>query len=91
MYHLDKADKTKQTETGENDKLRYVAVAMQGWRDDMEDAHVHKLDLPGGESLFIVFDGHGGKWLIFRAFGFTRRQGSRYIRGKSLCRPFLNE
>jgi serine/threonine protein phosphatase PrpC len=37
---------------------------MQGWRVNMEDAHLgKKIDLPGGEKgmVFGVFDGHGGK------------------------------
>jgi hypothetical protein len=36
-------------------------MGMQGWRKSMEDAHIAHLDLPGGVSLFGVFDGHGGK------------------------------
>jgi len=27
----------------------------------MEDAHIAQLDMPGGVSVFGVFDGHGGK------------------------------
>ena len=27
----------------------------------MEDAHIAKLDLPDGCSIFGVFDGHGGR------------------------------
>jgi len=37
---------------------------MQGWRTDMEDAHVAvSITLPSGKTglLFGVFDGHGGK------------------------------
>jgi hypothetical protein len=26
----------------------------------MEDAKIHKINLPGGISIFGVFDGHGG-------------------------------
>lgn len=33
---------------------------MCGWRKFMEDAHVSLLDLGDGNSLFAVFDGHGG-------------------------------
>lgn len=33
---------------------------MQGWRADMEDAHLFILDLLPGLHLFGVFDGHGG-------------------------------
>ena len=36
-------------------------MGMQGWRKSMEDAHIANLDLPGGVSVFGVFDGHGGK------------------------------
>ena len=33
---------------------------MQGWRGNMEDSHIAELDLGDGNSLFAVFDGHGG-------------------------------
>ena len=32
-----------------------------GWRKNMEDAAIHELDIGNGNSLFAVFDGHGGK------------------------------
>ena len=57
----------------------------------MEDGHVHKIDMPNDCSLFAVFDGHGGKWLIFCAFGFTCRQGSCVVCGKQLCKTFGSE
>jgi serine/threonine protein phosphatase PrpC len=31
-----------------------------GWRKTMEDADIHEADLGDGNSLFAVFDGHGG-------------------------------
>ena len=34
---------------------------MQGWRGNMEDSHIADLDIGDGNSLFAVFDGHGGK------------------------------
>ena len=37
---------------------------MQGWRCNMEDAHIsQEIKLASGENagLFCVFDGHGGK------------------------------
>jgi len=58
--YLSTPNRAKDTETGENDRVRYVAMGMQGWRKSMEDAHIAHLDLPGGVSLFGVFDGHGG-------------------------------
>jgi serine/threonine protein phosphatase PrpC len=33
---------------------------MQGWRGNMEDSHIADLDIGDGNSLFAVFDGHGG-------------------------------
>jgi len=34
---------------------------MQGWRNSMEDAHIHETDIDGkGTSVFGIFDGHGG-------------------------------
>eukprot|EP00421_Protoceratium_reticulatum_P047522 CAMPEP_0168434374 /NCGR_PEP_ID=MMETSP0228-20121227/39875_1 /TAXON_ID=133427 /ORGANISM="Protoceratium reticulatum, Strain CCCM 535 (=CCMP 1889)" /LENGTH=520 /DNA_ID=CAMNT_0008448533 /DNA_START=72 /DNA_END=1634 /DNA_ORIENTATION=- len=41
--------------------LRYGYSAMQGWRRNMEDAHLAVPDLDEHLSLFGVFDGHGGR------------------------------
>jgi len=43
-------------------KLTFGIAAMQGWRDDMEDAHfaLPDFDTSKGVALFGVFDGHGG-------------------------------
>jgi len=40
--------------------LSFGATTMQGWRKSQEDAHIAKMDLGDGNSLFAVFDGHGG-------------------------------
>jgi len=41
--------------------LHYGVVAMQGWRRNMEDAHLAVTELDDKISLFGVFDGHGGR------------------------------
>ncbi|KAL6141135.1 hypothetical protein ACLB2K_059426 [Fragaria x ananassa] len=51
----------KVSEDGENDRLRFGASSMQGWRSTMEDAHAALLDLDNSTSFFGVYDGHGGK------------------------------
>lgn len=53
---------TKQTAINSNSVLRVASSCMQGWRINMEDAHLHYLALPGdpSASFFAVFDGHGG-------------------------------
>jgi serine/threonine protein phosphatase PrpC len=33
---------------------------MQGWRLNMEDAHIISPNFDNGVSLFAIFDGHGG-------------------------------
>jgi len=39
----------------------WAASAMQGWRNNMEDAHIHETNIDGkGTSIFGIFDGHGG-------------------------------
>lgn len=40
--------------------MEIVVSSMQGWRADMEDAHLAIFDLIPGVSLFGIFDGHGG-------------------------------
>lgn len=47
----------KETEEGSFGNIRYVASAMQGWRSDMEDAHIALPDVGGalaGVALFGV-------------------------------------
>ncbi|XP_062217767.1 probable protein phosphatase 2C 20 [Phragmites australis] len=55
---------TKFTEGGENDRIRYAASTMQGWRKNMEDASAVVPDLDHLTSFFGVYDGHGGLILI---------------------------
>lgn len=60
---LDKPKTDKFQECGEGNGIRYGVASMQGWRVEMEDAHMAKMNL--GEALkdwsyFAVFDGHAG-------------------------------
>jgi len=50
----------KYTLKGENDLVKAVAVSMQGWRNNQEDAEILQITLDDPTaSLFAVFDGHG--------------------------------
>jgi protein phosphatase 1G len=57
----------KHGEDGENNNFEYGVSSMQGWRIDMEDAHLACLDaMSGGDTsvasgIYGVFDGHGGR------------------------------
>ncbi|KAG9150901.1 hypothetical protein Leryth_003024 [Lithospermum erythrorhizon] len=51
----------KDSDDGENDRLRYGVSSMQGWRSSMEDAHAAYPDQDCSLSFFGVYDGHGGK------------------------------
>lgn len=59
--YLSQPNKTKDSHSEEGDVLRYAVSAMQGWRLNMEDAHITELKLTNQISLFAVFDGHGGQ------------------------------
>ena len=59
--YLSKPNLTKDSHDGENDYLKYGVSAMQGWRINMEDAHITNLELQDNVALFAVFDGHGGQ------------------------------
>jgi serine/threonine protein phosphatase PrpC len=52
----------KDTESNSNDDYVYSVSSMQGWRNEMEDAHCAHISLKGLDkwSFFAVFDGHGG-------------------------------
>jgi serine/threonine protein phosphatase PrpC len=58
--YLSSPDTKKHSFDGKNTKLRYGASAMQGWRLNMEDAHISDGEFAPDMSLFAVFDGHGG-------------------------------
>ncbi|KAG0725419.1 Protein phosphatase 1B [Chionoecetes opilio] len=60
---LDKPKTDKHNENGMGNGLRYGLSSMQGWRIEMEDAHVAVANLPGvlkDWAFFAVFDGHAG-------------------------------
>lgn len=66
--YLSEPNKEKHIAEGQNDFLSFVSAEMQGtflltkgWRKTMEDAAIHTPDIGDGNSLFAVFDGHGGK------------------------------
>lgn len=59
--YLSKPNVIKDSHVGENTYLKYGVSAMQGWRMNMEDAHITNLTLPNDCALFAVFDGHGGQ------------------------------
>lgn len=62
--YLTKPKTEKISETGEStnqyNKLRFCATGMQGWRVNMEDAHIANTEMKQNCQLFAVFDGHGG-------------------------------
>jgi protein phosphatase 1G len=60
--YLSQPDKTKHTDSGESQQLRFVAMGMQGWRRSMEDSHIANVNIGNGVSLFGVYDGHGGRF-----------------------------
>uniref|UniRef100_A0A5S6QZJ2 protein-serine/threonine phosphatase n=1 Tax=Trichuris muris TaxID=70415 RepID=A0A5S6QZJ2_TRIMR len=61
--YLDKPRVEKANESGNGAGVRYGVATMQGWRIEMEDAHVARTNLESpwsNWSFFAVFDGHAG-------------------------------
>lgn len=58
--YLTTPNKEKHTVEDKNAKYSYVASGMQGWRTNMEDAHISNVALTQDCAIFGVFDGHGG-------------------------------
>lgn len=55
---------TTKKDVGEGNGLHWTVCSMQGWRVDMEDAHINKVEMNDqlkSFSIFAVFDGHAGK------------------------------
>ncbi|CAD8119499.1 unnamed protein product [Paramecium sonneborni] len=59
--YLSQPKKDKKTTSGQGKSVIFAASEMQGWRNTMEDAHIHKPDIVQDVSIFGVFDGHGGR------------------------------
>ena len=58
--YLSKPNVAKDSGSGEGRNLRFGVSAMQGWRMNMEDAHINNVSVNDEVALFAVFDGHGG-------------------------------
>jgi serine/threonine protein phosphatase PrpC len=58
--YLSKPNTIKDSHDGESVSFRFGVSAMQGWRMNMEDAHITLPDFTEKTGLFAVFDGHGG-------------------------------
>lgn len=61
--YLSTPNRQKLVEEGRSadDRFRWLAAGMQGWRVQMEDAHIAVTNLSKSIHVFGVFDGHGGK------------------------------
>jgi len=59
-HYLASPNKEKVSEEGEYKNMKYAASSMQGWRVNMEDAHIARFNIAPETNLFGVFDGHGG-------------------------------
>ena len=62
--YLDAPKTEKEIAKGSNEICSWGACEMQGWRVNMEDAHLaERITLHNGDKgmIFGVFDGHGGK------------------------------
>lgn len=58
--YLSSPDTRKISFNGEGPTTRFGASSMQGWRLNMEDAHIFDGKFTNDSALFAVFDGHGG-------------------------------
>ena len=59
-HYLASPNKEKVSEEGRYENLEYAASSMQGWRINMEDAHIAQFNIAKDTHIFGVFDGHGG-------------------------------
>ena len=58
--YLTKPSVEKESLDNEKHPFRFGVSAMQGWRMNMEDAHIAIPNFDEDKGLFAVFDGHGG-------------------------------
>jgi len=60
--YLSSPNTQKKTTNNSNSRFAYSSSSMQGWRLNMEDAHINTINLADNpnNALFAIFDGHGG-------------------------------
>jgi serine/threonine protein phosphatase PrpC len=83
--YLSSPDTKKFSVDGSNKKLKYGASAMQGWRLNMEDAHISDSEFGPDMALFAVFDGHGGPEVAKyceRHFGDVLKSNPNFEKGR---------
>jgi len=59
--YLSQPNTQKDSSDGHHKTIKFAYSSMQGWRTNMEDAHIAEVKVDDNVSLFGVFDGHGGK------------------------------
>jgi protein phosphatase 1G len=93
--YLSKASVDMETEEGRGNGMQFCVGDIQGWRKNMEDAHLASLEVKKvalkecgsvaekeDMSIFGVFDGHGGKEVAkFAQIKFVRE----FVRGKAFA------
>jgi serine/threonine protein phosphatase PrpC len=83
--YLSSPDTRKHSVDGEGNGTKYGASCMQGWRLNMEDAHISEAKFDTNASLFAIFDGHGGcevAKFCGKYFGPELKKNSHYIGGR---------
>ncbi|KAL7077965.1 hypothetical protein ACQ4LE_003451 [Meloidogyne hapla] len=88
----------KDTASCSNALYNIGSSSMQGWRINMEDAHVHLLELENDPTAayFSVFDGHGGSHVAKLASRYLHKQiaqSEAYLQGRisdALIEGFLD-
>lgn len=59
--YLSSPNKEKNSYENKVKNLSFASCSMQGWRTNMEDAHITSPYITDNVSIFGVFDGHGGR------------------------------
>jgi len=83
--YLSSPDTRKHSAEGQGNNVKFGASAMQGWRLNMEDAHISEANFDTNASLFAVFDGHGGTEVskfCGKYFGPELKKNPHYVAGR---------
>jgi len=85
--YLSSPDCRKHSFDGQGNGVRYGASSMQGWRLNMEDAHIANAEFANNSALFAVFDGHGGSEVAKfcgKYFSDELRKNSKFKSGSNI-------
>jgi len=91
--YLSSPDTRKNSNDGKGNGVKFGTSSMQGWRVNMEDAHINEAQFTNNSSLFAIFDGHGGAEVArfcCKYFGQILKKNPKFANGTDISGALID-